>query len=105
MQISWTVNLQNDFKNGKKHKYQASKNLIGLYHPFVNMYLYYDKSFEEQKDKTSSLFDADKTEYVRRDGVSDFIFTRAKTQYGKNVTIGSSGYPMDKYPVHRNRKV
>jgi predicted helicase len=42
--------------------------------------------YEEQKDTTHSLFDADKTEYVKRDGVSDFIFTRAKAQYGKNVT-------------------
>jgi predicted helicase len=45
--------------------------------------LYY---YEEANKQNPSLFDADKTEYIRRDGVSDFIFTRAKTQYGKNVT-------------------
>jgi predicted helicase len=45
--------------------------------------LYY---YEEANKQNQSLFDADKTEYIRRDGVSDFIFTRAKTQYGKNVT-------------------
>jgi predicted helicase len=42
--------------------------------------------YEERKDSPTSLFDADKTEYIRRDGVSDFIFTRAKTQYGRKVT-------------------
>jgi predicted helicase len=42
--------------------------------------------YEERKDSLTSLFDADKTEYIRRDGVSEFIFTRVKTQYGKNVT-------------------
>jgi predicted helicase len=44
--------------------------------------LYY---YEEQKDKTHSLFDENK-EYTRRDGISDFILNRAQTQYGKNVT-------------------
>jgi predicted helicase len=33
------------------------------------------------------LFDEDgESEYIRRDGVSDFILVRAKKQYGKNVT-------------------
>jgi predicted helicase len=45
--------------------------------------LYY---YEEANKQNPSLFDANKTEYIGRDGVSDFIFTRAKAQYGKNVT-------------------
>ncbi len=43
--------------------------------------------FEERNIQSKDLFD-DKGdyEYVRRDGVSDFILDRAKTQYGKNVS-------------------
>lgn len=45
--------------------------------------LYY---FEERKKNSPSLFDAaGDSEYIRRDGVSDFILERAKKQYGKNV--------------------
>jgi len=46
--------------------------------------LYY---YEERQKQTRSLFDTDDSdsEYVRRDGVSDFILERAKRQYGKNV--------------------
>jgi predicted helicase len=45
--------------------------------------LYY---YEERNKQTKSLFDDDgDSEYIRRDGVSDFIFERAKKQYGKNV--------------------
>ena len=32
-----------------------------------------------------SLFSSDSPEYVRRDGISDFILERARRQYGKNV--------------------
>jgi predicted helicase len=42
--------------------------------------------YEERKDSPTSLFDADKTEYIRRDGVSNFIFNYAKKQYGTKVT-------------------
>jgi predicted helicase len=45
--------------------------------------LYY---FEEREKNSPSLFDAaGDSEYIRRDGVSDFILERAKKQYGKNV--------------------
>jgi predicted helicase len=45
--------------------------------------LYY---YEERQKQTRSLFDeSGDTEFVRRDGISDFILTRAKQQYGKNV--------------------
>jgi len=46
--------------------------------------LYY---FEENNSAQKGLFDeGSSSEYIRRDGVSDFILERAKTQYGKNVT-------------------
>jgi predicted helicase len=47
--------------------------------------LYY---YEERQKQSRGLFDTDEsnTEYIRRDGVSDFILERAKKQYGKNVT-------------------
>jgi len=39
------------------------------------------------KSQSRSLFDeGGEGEYIRRDGVSDFILERAKKQYGKNVT-------------------
>ena len=47
--------------------------------------LYY---YDEREKTNLSLFDDphDTSEYVRRDGVSDFILNRTKKQYGKNVT-------------------
>lgn len=46
--------------------------------------LYY---FEENNQQQKSLFDADEgNKYIRRDAISNFIFERAKQQYGKNVT-------------------
>ena len=48
--------------------------------------LYY---YEEQDKQSPTLFDyanQNESEYIRRDGVSDFILTRAEKQYGKNVT-------------------
>lgn len=44
--------------------------------------------YNEKREKNAlSLFDdPDDSEYIRRDGVSDFILQRAKKQYGKNVT-------------------
>jgi len=45
--------------------------------------LYY---FEERKKSSPTLFNAaGEDEFMRRDGVSDFILNRAKKQYGKNV--------------------
>lgn len=45
--------------------------------------LYY---YEENQNEQKSLFDTDSNDkYIRRDGVSDFIFQRAIKQYGKSV--------------------
>ena len=45
--------------------------------------LYY---YEERKIQNPGMFDdAGESEFIRRDGVSDFILERAKKQYGKNV--------------------
>jgi len=42
--------------------------------------------YEERQKSSPSLFDATgESEYIRRDGVSDFILERAKKVYGKNV--------------------
>lgn len=42
--------------------------------------------YEERQKNSPSLFDAaGDSEYIRRDGVSDFILERAKKVYGKNV--------------------
>ncbi|MEX2336157.1 MAG: type ISP restriction/modification enzyme, partial [Fulvivirga sp.] len=42
--------------------------------------------YEERQKSSPSLFDAaGDSEYIRRDGVSDFILERAKKVYGKNV--------------------
>jgi len=46
--------------------------------------LYY---YEERQKSSPNLFDeGEQNEFVRRDGVSDFILGRAQKQYGKNVT-------------------
>ncbi|WP_309640999.1 type ISP restriction/modification enzyme [Flavobacterium sp.] len=46
--------------------------------------LYY---YEENNSAQKGLFDVgSEGDYIRRDGVSDFILERAKKQYGKNVT-------------------
>jgi predicted helicase len=46
--------------------------------------LYY---YEENTSAQKGLFDTGtEGDYIRRDGVSDFILERAKIQYGKNVT-------------------
>ncbi len=46
--------------------------------------LYY---YEENNTTQKGLFDeGSSSDYIRRDGVSDFILERAKKQYGKNVT-------------------
>ncbi|HTN18831.1 MAG TPA: type ISP restriction/modification enzyme [Pelobium sp.] len=45
--------------------------------------LYY---YEENNHSQKGLFDnGDQQDYIRRDGISDFILDRAKKQYGKNV--------------------
>ena len=43
--------------------------------------------YEENNNQQKSLFDdPNESEYIRKDGVSDFILNRAQKQYGKNVT-------------------
>ena len=43
--------------------------------------------YEENNSTQKGLFDTgDSSDYIRRDGVSDFILERAKKQYGKNVS-------------------
>jgi len=43
--------------------------------------------YEERERSSPTIFDAaGESEYIRRDGISDFIYQRAQTQYGKNVT-------------------
>jgi predicted helicase len=43
--------------------------------------------YEKREKVVRGLFDGeDQNEFVRRDGVTDFILERAKKQYGKNVT-------------------
>lgn len=43
--------------------------------------------YEERQKNSPTLFDAEnENEFVRRDGISDFILERAKKQYGKNVS-------------------
>jgi predicted helicase len=47
--------------------------------------LYY---YEEQNKQTRTLFDKadDKSEYIKRDGISDFILVPARSLYGKKVS-------------------
>jgi predicted helicase len=46
--------------------------------------LYY---YEERQKQQRTIFDEDvEGDYIRRDGVSDFILGRAKAMYGKNVS-------------------
>lgn len=45
--------------------------------------LYY---YEQRAKIEQSLFDEDKEEYIRHDGITDFIFEQAKDLYGKKVT-------------------
>lgn len=43
--------------------------------------------YEENKNPQKNLFDTDDGQkYIRRDAISNFIFERAKQQYGKSVT-------------------
>jgi len=43
--------------------------------------------YEKREKQTKTLFDNDgDSEFIRRDGVSDFILDRAQKQYGKNVS-------------------
>ena len=45
--------------------------------------LYY---YEENQKQNKSLFDEGENDYIRRDGVSDFILERAQAMYGKSVS-------------------
>lgn len=71
----------------------SSKGFSTLVSDKVFSYDYLEKSqsfplyfYEERQKNSPSLFDAaGDSEYIRRDGVSDFILARAKKVYGKNV--------------------
>lgn len=142
--ISWTVNLKEDLKKDKTHKFRDSNIITGIYRPFFKQDLYFDKPFierpglssklfpeknsenliivitgigaskdftvlisdrianidtiekaqcfplyyyEEHQKHNPSLFDATaKSEYIRRDGISDFILNQAHNIYGKKVS-------------------
>lgn len=42
--------------------------------------------YEERQNGTHNLFDKGDNQFIRRDGISDFILDRAKTMYGKTVS-------------------
>ncbi|MCL6218998.1 DEAD/DEAH box helicase [Zunongwangia pacifica] len=71
----------------------SSKNYSCLITDKVVSYDYLEKAqcfslyyYEERVKNNPSLFDVSgESEYIRRDGVSDFILERAKKIYGKNV--------------------
>lgn len=65
--------------------------------------LYY---YEEHKKEQLSLFDNNQDEYIRRDGISDFILERAKKIYGNTVKkedIFHYVYGLLHCPDYRNR--
>lgn len=45
--------------------------------------LYY---YEEQKPNTGELFEIEEKNYIRRDGITDFIYTQCRERYGHKVT-------------------
>src|SRR5690554_1393624 len=70
----------------KTHSVLMTKDIpdLGLLSACQCFPLYY---YEEKEQVQGSLFDAaSESKYIRRDGVSDFIWERAKKQYGKSVT-------------------
>jgi predicted helicase len=67
--------------------------------------LYY---YETREKQTMSLFDQsdEREEYVRRDGVSDWILAQAQTRYGKRVTKEDLFYYVYGFlhsPIYRER--
>ncbi|MCR9232971.1 MAG: DEAD/DEAH box helicase family protein [bacterium] len=142
--ISWTTALVRDIERGKKHSFDSSAIVEGLYRPFFKQKLYYSRDFNERvyqmpkifpdsdvdnllicitgpggskgfsalltdeipnlhfldssqcfplyyyepKEKVArTLFDSNaEASHVRRDGITDFILTRAREIYGKKVT-------------------
>ena len=48
--------------------------------------LYYYEKVENEKGKTMSLFDQGEDEYIRRDGISDFILKRCREEFGHKVS-------------------
>lgn len=42
--------------------------------------------YEERQKQSPGLFDSSSSEYIRHDGLSDFILAQAKTRYGKEVS-------------------
>ncbi len=70
----------------KKFSTIISNNITGIDTVEKNQIfpLYY---YEENTSAQKGLFDEDNdSEYIRRDAISDFIYERAKKQYGRNIT-------------------
>ncbi len=73
----------------KEHSVLITNNLIDLNCLEAGAQCFPLYYYEERKIEQKSLFDAPEdgdSEYIRRDGISNFIYERAQKQYGKNVT-------------------
>jgi len=146
--ISWTREIKWDIEKGKKYKFENKCLRVGMYRPFEQQHLYFNKGwnnmqylipsifptsnisnliicvpapggtkpssviitnitpdihlngdnqcfplyyYEERSEESPTLFNAaaeteGDSDYIRRDGISDFILDRANKQYGKNVS-------------------
>ncbi|MCZ2355273.1 MAG: hypothetical protein LC115_01075 [Bacteroidia bacterium] len=60
--ISWTRALRNDAKKNIQHSYNISHFRKGIYRPFINQNLYFDKNFIESPGLSSQLFPTAKSE-------------------------------------------
>ena len=54
--ISWTVNLQNDFKRRRKSKYERKNITYALYRPFTKQNLYFDRQWIERTLQIPKIF-------------------------------------------------
>jgi len=70
---------------GTKDFYALMTNCIKDYDTYGGCKCFPLYWYEKKEAQQMSLFSSDSPEYVRRDGISDFIFERARRQYGKNV--------------------
>ncbi|GHU13143.1 hypothetical protein FACS189441_0030 [Betaproteobacteria bacterium] len=61
--ISWTVNLKKDVEKNAKHNFVAAQR-IGMYRPFTEEWLYFDKPFIERPGLNSILFPTEKIENI-----------------------------------------
>jgi predicted helicase len=75
-------------KNSTKGISVSILNSIADYHYNGDTQCFPLYHYEERKKEAVSLFDTnkeDQSEFIRRDGITDFILERAKKMYGKNV--------------------